>query len=668
LLSDVEGQEEIFLGGAIPLTQQAVTTEFGNIYQAFSSAYPNFPTTQSAPFRVRNSTINTTNPIINIDLLHPSATTTTLTSTVQNANLNNTPAPLDTTPNITITKQLPIPTNISWNAPSLQQGQTFGCTRANGEWHDGIDLTFNTSTRTTTLVAPIDGTVVYVKLGSSTAGNYIIYQGADNYYHTFMHLSSVSGIQGNKYSVGSTLGITGGAVGAAGSGGHTTGAHLHWEVFTSASPTQAITDRTTSQHNHSIFIDPLKQWLGNKVQGTNIKTTVNVGANQIDSFTQAWTIANNYNYDKPIGIEMSLDPGAEQVFLRHPSGAYLGFDPDGNFKLYTPGSAEFKINRNLVFDVLGGIFNSCMAVYTRARQVIKSFAGTGFTNQAISAFTDFPVNTDKNVFKKYNIPRIFQRIDDNRKNDMNDALKQSTSNIYYNLAGGTLGKSLSQITKNGYAADVAQDAINQIKFPFSTYDDLINQGWKNYIQPNKNEIASRITPKILKAILLLACKGNPNPPSINGRVGVYQISPVVAKYIKDDSAQLASYTSPANNIDIAIQFINTRANSLYSLLTKSNSNLIWSDTDPLTGAAGSKEYAMRAVLMDYIYCIETNTISNDIENLYNSIVIGGGYGYPALESSFYYSHYANTNTIIKNDVLSYGATIIAITQNSQFSI
>ena len=676
LISEIAGQEEIMLGGAIPITTNPTLTEFGKSYQDFTVQYPNFPTTQSAPFRVRTSTTKANIPIISQDLLQPSAVSSLTSvpdaSDVGTTNLVVSPKVVN---NPSITKQLPV--SVAFNPPV--KGQQFDYQRSTGQLHLGVDLTFNTPSRTTNLVAPIDGIVVYCRMGSTTAGNYLIFQGNDGYCHTFMHLSSVMPqVQydanyntGKVYTMGTLLGVTGGAVGLTSSGTHTTGAHLHWEVFNPSgqAPNQV---RVWATHNNGfypvgpkgtmIFLNPLTEWLKSSIP--NVNTSIKITASQIDSVAQTYsTPANQYNYDKPIGLEISLNPGAEQTFLRGPGGAFLGFDPDGNFKLYTPGSAEFKINRNLTFDVLGGIFNSCMAIYNRARTIIKSIAGSKITANSISAFTDFPIKgtVNSSVFTNNNLPRIFKRIDDNRKTDMLDAIAQSNSNIYYTLVGGMLGQTVEAISTNGYAADPDQDIINKINFPFNDYDGYINGAWAKYIQKSNNPIASHITTKILKAMILFSSLGNIDPPSFSGGIGVCQLSLNVIKSVNGMTAQSTSYLNPQDNINTAVQFLLLRADAMVKFL---GNNAIWSDD---SSGFGSKEFAMRATLMDYIYCNLSGTVNTDIENLYNNVVIGGTYSFPALENSFKNSSYLDSNEDAKNYVFVYVATILTIINNPQFT-
>ena len=675
LISDSIGREEIFLGGAIPLFTTPVLTEFSDQYQTFSDNYPNFPTTQSAPFRSRISTTSTNIPAFNPTIIPVTTVPVgTLGSPVATV-INTATIPIA---NGVVIKQTPWPTSgVTWRGPTT--GNTFLAIRPT-EVHMGIDITFNTPTGYTTLCAPIAGTVVY-KSTSPTAGNYILYLGVDGWCHALVHLSDMSNAMvGKTYNSGDKLGVTGNT-------GKSKGPHLHWEVFNALGATggAVVSIREASRWKagipytdagkyrlpgpylgQEIYVDGLKTWLGLKVSGAGVTDTqVNIGISQVDAFAAAFGATSDYAYDKPIGLEMCLTPGAEQIYLRHPSGAYLGFDPDGNFKVFTPGSAEFKVNRNLVFDVFGGIFNSCMAMYNRARQIIKSFAGAGTpTSYFASAFTDIAaVNASgksaDSIMSTYRLPKVFRRIDIGRSIDMQDALTKSASNIYYNIATGVLGKSLAQLTSDGYAAPIAKEAEDEINMKFTQYDTLLQTYWAKYINSNQSPIAKHLTFKIFKAMMLLASKGQVKPTSsTQDRIGIFQLSLVPIQSVKGSNASLLQFTDPEANIDLAAQFLNSRINEMQNFLgPKAVAGM---SDDGLDGIKyGGKEYAMRAVLMDYSYCMETNTVSPSIEQLYKRQVDGGSYSYPQLEQGFWNSPLTPQD---KNAVFSYGATVLDISQ------
>ena len=679
VLSEVVGQEEVLLGGSVNIVTSPTVTEFSSAYTTFSSDYPNFPTTQSAPFRARTSIANASNaPLFNVDI-----TQAPIASTAAPQIANQTQANATDTPT-TITKQTPCPVTVHWNHPS--GNQVFG-PRTTGQYHLGADLTFSTQDGTTQLVAPINGIPVFYKANSTGGGTYLEFLGVDNLCHTFMHLTSVnqdviSAAQaymknpvpssGKQYTVGSILGITGGKVGLASSGTHTSGPHLHWEVFKPLGAAQPNSVRSPAYQNGGqyngtmVFMDPLT-WIPQGITGSTIQIAMSPG--QAPSYAQLYTVSGAAQFDRPIGLEVGLTPGAEQIYLRHVSGAYLGFDPDGNFKLYTPGSADFKINRNLVFDVLGGIFHSCMAMYNRARQVIKSYATTSIVSKQISVFTDFPsdaqkVATAQAAVKSEQLPNIFTRIDIGRQTDITDALRQSTSNAYYTIASGAGSLTMQQLLKNGYSAPVNSSFIDNINWIGldSLNKVIVDTRQKYAIAYNGNPISAYITPALLKSIMLLNSQGNIDVGvDSDGLVGLFKLSSADIQYIKNDAltGMLESYADPATNIDLGIQFIFKRASDMYTYLGSTAD--IYASTSP-----GLPD-VVNAVIMDYAYCTYQNNVSTSIEAIYRTQVIGGATAsYPHLEQTF-----ANTPSLYNTPdgpyVFAYAATVNAISHNANFT-
>ena len=669
LISDVTGHEEIVLGGATNITITPTLTEFSTSYKTFSDDYPNFPTTQSAPFKTRIAIANSSNtPLFNVSLANATPSFGAQPAT------NASTATIDGT----VIKSAPVPSNIHWVPP--QGSGKFGLRTSgtfNGEWHNGVDLIVPSGTQ---LIAPIDGSPVFYNDHSDSAGIYLVFLGVDNWCHTFVHLSRISEdvkiaakkymanpVSSNltKYTVGQTLGATGNT------GSHTTKPHLHWEVFNSVKVAQPnnvreIARKQTAKgvyEGQMVYIDPMA-WFPKGIDGKQVQ--ISIGPAQLPAYAN---LNNNLSYDRPTGIEIGLTPGAEQIYLRHSSGAYLGFDPDGNFKVFTPGSAEFKVNRNLVFDVLGGIFHSCMALYNRARQVIKSYAGAGFTSKAQGMFIDFLPKTEQLVavqrhFRTEHIPAIFTRIDVNRRADIIDALRQSTSNVYYTLASGLPGASLDVIMKNGYTATPDAALIEKIKWDgLDSLDSLITTAVNNY-KPNfsGNKIANLITPSLVKAIILLSSQGSANlGVDDTGQVGVFKLSQAAISWTKQDNliGQLGNYSANDINIDIGVQFLFKRAQSMYDFLGPKLYN-IYADSE----AIGTAD-ALKAVLMDFIFCIYANNVSTTIENMYRVSVEGTGTAsYPALESAFANSSFLNES--YGNYILCYVATVKAIENDSRF--
>ena len=89
--------------------------------------------------------------------------------------------------------------------------------------HPGVDIAAPTGTP---VVAPEDGTITLVKLGSPSAGNYVELVTNSGQKHRFLHLSKINADQGTKVKKGQTVGFVG-------STGYSTGPHLHWEKYAS---------------------------------------------------------------------------------------------------------------------------------------------------------------------------------------------------------------------------------------------------------------------------------------------------------------------------------------------------------------------------------------------------------------------------------------------------
>jgi hypothetical protein len=98
-------------------------------------------------------------------------------------------------------------------------------TQAYGGQHGGIDLGVPAGT---SVSAAISGKVI-TAADSGDAGNLIEIQGADGTVIRYMHLSAIGVPVGATITAGQAIGKSGGVPGAPGAG-HTSGAHLHFEV------------------------------------------------------------------------------------------------------------------------------------------------------------------------------------------------------------------------------------------------------------------------------------------------------------------------------------------------------------------------------------------------------------------------------------------------------
>jgi hypothetical protein len=97
--------------------------------------------------------------------------------------------------------------------------------QAYGGEHGGIDLGVPAGT---SVSAAISGKVI-TAADSGDAGNLVEIQGPDGTVTRYMHLSNIGVTVGATVKAGQSIGKSGGVPGAPGAG-HTTGAHLHFEV------------------------------------------------------------------------------------------------------------------------------------------------------------------------------------------------------------------------------------------------------------------------------------------------------------------------------------------------------------------------------------------------------------------------------------------------------
>lgn len=631
ILSDLDGQEQIILGGEIGFFKKPYIRDDGDsssLYSKYQSEYPNFPTTASAPFRIRTS-VNADTKILDMAILTgdknavPAPPISTATQTA--------PTPVVASP-VTVSKRIPIIG--SW--PKFAKGsyKDFRTMRSDTRIHLGIDL----SVTKAKLVAPIQCKIMSFSRDTgnrSGAGNMLIVKGVDGYCHAFLHLDSINpeilsdisrGIY-KTYNTGDFLGITGNTGGVEGASG---GWHLHWEVFYSGDLVKLPSDAkpfreilrgksTTKFKGVSIagqnfsgtykFVHPMG-WLGESVDVSGVGTSIQIDPSQLSSFAAAYGSATETEYDKIIGLEISTTPGAEHIYLRHPSGGFAGFDADGNWKVYTPGNAEYKVNRTLVFDVLGGVITSCLAMYSRAKAVISQ----------ITPVTK-PIQSNGDTFNSKNswLPLIFHRIDQTRKKDMQDALKQSTSNIYYSLASNDLGKDIQQISVDGYASTFVPLDSDIRAYSNTEYDSIISESVKTFVD-SKHALASVLTTKLFKSIMLVESNGNPNL-NLGNSVGLFQITSSAIEDVTGESgARLESYYSPKENIKIGVQyFMKCVDRMLFNATT--NKHTVTTDED--------KRDILLASLMAY------NKGITEISNLYK-LTIGQSntISYVALEERY----------------------------------
>lgn len=93
--------------------------------------------------------------------------------------------------------------------------------------HGAIDIPVDVGTP---IMAIGGGTVKYIQMNHPKAGTYVNVDHGNGYWSRYLHLSGVSVKVGDRLKAGSTVGLSGGAPGAYGSG-LSTGPHLHLEIW-----------------------------------------------------------------------------------------------------------------------------------------------------------------------------------------------------------------------------------------------------------------------------------------------------------------------------------------------------------------------------------------------------------------------------------------------------
>jgi murein DD-endopeptidase MepM/ murein hydrolase activator NlpD len=98
--------------------------------------------------------------------------------------------------------------------------------------HQGIDIPLDVGS---TVYAVARGTVTEAVPDNASAGTYITIDHGDGYYTRYLHLSRMDVSVGQPVKVGTPVGLSGGQPGAWGAG-HSTGPHLHFEVWEDGKP------------------------------------------------------------------------------------------------------------------------------------------------------------------------------------------------------------------------------------------------------------------------------------------------------------------------------------------------------------------------------------------------------------------------------------------------
>lgn len=571
-----------------------------------SKMYPAFPTTASAAFAKREPLSGfTVSPLSVPTGTLDTGTTSGTIITVEQAQANAT-----NTTDKTVNKQSNNSTlikqglataaasgrvNKNWpvtGAPRFSNGGgLFLAPRPNGRKHGGIDLGVNAD-GSTLLLAPIDCYPLYyggVLYGTGTTGNKVSagltleVLGVDGWGHTFMHMRSINQNIIDMCTSGKTqlvkAGTPMGKCGVTEVSSHNTAAHLHWEVFPAShveTPATMSAARQKAVLNLTV-VDPAKTWM--KAQGsiltspaTNSTTSVVTGtadqiARQIE-YTTSYADAEAVNFSKPAGLEMSLTPGKETVTLRHPSGSFIGFDPDGNILIYSSGDINFRVNRSITYDVLGAIMESSYARFSRVKTVMKNWSRV-FANRGAKDVAD---NT---------MPEFYSRVDNSRAVDVANALASTISNSFIIDSNGNQVALPTSGTPNapGKIYLSPTQFMFSINYELTTWDKLLGELYSKYM--TTGSVASEIfTVSSLKAIMLYSSNGDPSfVGGASNCFGLFQITNGMIYSVKNynpTTSQQQQYIgsssndikAAAANADLAIQYLAQLTNSIRDFLTK----------------------------------------------------------------------------------------------------
>ncbi len=591
-LSDIKSNKFIVLGGSTLYGETSLLTSQEE--STLSSSYPAFPTTASAAFAKRELLSgNPVSPLVAPTLANNGIGDSVSSTTIYPTQTQQpTPVTSDTVNGTTIkqaladfasaktcTKQYPIP-----HIPkTMSSGQMFHAPRDNGRrLHSGIDFSVNRD-GSTPLLAPIDcfplyyGGMMFGKTSTGykvTAGLWLLVLGIDGYAHTFMHMNNVNQNIINMCGTGKTTqlvkaGTPLGSCGITQISSESTGPHLHWEVFPAGdietgAALHAAREAAVSSNK---TINPF-DWISGKISATSTTPVQNsttntlvLNENQVaQHFTQIASFSSNdaVNFSKPAGLEMSLVPGKEIVMLRHPSGSFIGFDVDGNILIYSCGDINFRVNRSITYDVLGGIMESAYAKFTRAKTVLANWANS-WSNRAPGAVADDTM------------PAFFARVDNSRKADKDNAIKSTINNslIIDSTGAVTTPSTISTSPDNTLYKALPITPLPLLNYSDTTWDTLLQKKYTTYIStiPSLAAIFSDGV-KTLKAIMLYASNGISNDiDTVNSNYGLFHINAYMVQTVKNyipTSTQLVSqFTGSVSgdsnmadaNADIAIQFL-----------------------------------------------------------------------------------------------------------------
>lgn len=561
-------------GEASTLTEAEIST--------LSRVYPAFPTTASAAFTKRSviSAVGASPLLAPTNFIGSDAISGTGITTVTPAIAVNVPTTeKGIASNGLITQALQdcanagsIKRTLPLSGAFVRSGGADGLLHAPRSYrngiHHGIDIR---STGKTPLIAPIDCFPLAYK--ERPIGWMLLVLGIDGFAHAFEHLSSIdasikkiidSGVA-TKVPIGKTMGTSGITIKMRGN----SGPHLHWEVWNASNvrTTNGIISSRQAAWKAQSTIDGLDNWVKRRgtsfaAYGNNTKDLVavtegsaeQISAVYVNSATQ-YSSENAPDFSKPGGLEISLVPGKETVTIRHPSGSFIGFDPDGNINIYSCGDINFRANRSITYDVLGVILENAYAKYTRIRTILKSWA------KSTSAYNSFPEVATSNM------PEFFARVDNTRSYDMVNALASTINNSFIIDSDG------NPVSPSSLAASAAATDIKPYQIPPSKINYNFDETkWNSLVSQSYTE---RITNKDvidLATVKAIMCVESNSKSDFNGdgntRVGLYGITNGILNVVGKSGSKLSDYTGTAEvfataNIDVAMQYLE----KIYSFLT-----------------------------------------------------------------------------------------------------
>lgn len=294
----------------------------------------------------------------------------------------------------------------------LKVNSDFGIQRG-GRKHPGVDLFANSGTE---VKSPADGKVIDAGMRDNGCGGTIYIEHSNGFKTRYCHIKKINVNQGDIIKRGDLIGLTGGAKNDPGAG-HSTGAHLHFEVYKDGNlvdPMDYIDDLgglgsnntlpTTNQDKKSkSFMDSLMSLLGlgNKKIDTDFEK---ISDNIKDSkfLKSIIDIINSNKTLKNLKSPKSKIPYDKDVEIVQTALQFLGFSlpkwgVDGLFGNETQSAVEsFEKENDLNVD--GELDSNDLKI------LVTNLSDKGFTDeklsniQKVSDFSKISIGSDKDFY------------------------------------------------------------------------------------------------------------------------------------------------------------------------------------------------------------------------------------------------------------------------------